>query len=658
LSAITAVSTRAMRRIWEDFTQGHDAGLETINPLIRESWLRARQYGLNALTKEAPMVLSPECLKAALAENRLYRAASSSVRLISDALAGRNILVLLLDEKGVLIDIVGDSATLHHAAMLGIVPGCQMDEHTIGTDAISCSLALGTPTKVEFFEHYIQIGHQWAGSAAPLRQPFTNELMGCLSVYGHGDAGHPAALEFVKNAARMVEHEFETQETKARFALLQNYEFHRAKYPNDELLCISRDGIAFAGSPVALNLMGFSHATPNDIGGFLHVLDIPETGFGRFREATEVQLKTKGGASLKAELRPIVSECELVGFVGVLPAKAPARRRNISTEWRAQYTFADIICADGKLAECISGAQRVALESWPVLITGESGTGKELFAHSVHNASPRRTGPFVAVNCGGLNDELMGAEIFGYSDGAFTGAIRGGKAGKLELANGGTLFLDEAEAMSPKMQVHLLRVLEEGRVTPVGAQRPKPIDVRVIAATNVDLLEKIKEGSFRRDLYYRLSELSIAVPPLRERIADIPLLANHFLEELGHVEIQSDALARLTSYCWPGNVRQLRNLLRQAATAAKGPTITAADLPAAVCLSACRTSDCAYPAHESDAPALAVSSLREAERDAILRALRDCDGNISRTSARLGIHRVTLHRKLEALGIKVGRTFD
>jgi transcriptional regulator of acetoin/glycerol metabolism len=644
------------REIWQEFTEGRNTALEVIDPLIRDSWMRARQQGLDATMKAVPVALTPAQLQPILEKSRLHQAASWPIRMISSALKGRSIIVLLLDANGVLLKTVGEPNAMQKAAEIGCIPGCQMTEDTIGTDAISCSLALHKPVNVAFSEHYIEVGHAWAGSATPIYQPFTHDLLGCLSIYGHGDAAHPAALEFTVEAGQMVEHELETLETRARLILLEKYEFHRTRFPNDQSLCISRDGIAFAGSPGALNLMGFPQASIGDFRGFLQVVDIPGIGFEGRLESRQVQLRTKRGDLLKADLLPVVHDRELVGFVGVIPGARGSARQSTSSKWSASYTFAEIIHGESKLRECISEAEKIAREDWPVLITGESGTGKELFAHAIHNASARNTGPFVAVNCGGLNDELLSAEIFGYSEGAFTGAARGGRAGKMELANGGTLFLDEAEAMSPRMQIHLLRVLEERRVVPVGAEKPRPVDVRVVAATNVDLEQKIKDGCFRRDLYYRLSGLSIVVPPLRERAADIPIMTQHFLAELGDLDVDPAAMERLQSYCWPGNVRQLRNVLQQAATRAKGGIIVQEDLSAAVCVSACLSADCGF-LPERSVPSVSHTRLRQVERKAIVGALRECEGNVSRAASVLGIHRVTLHRKIGAMGITIGRTF-
>jgi transcriptional regulator of acetoin/glycerol metabolism len=315
LSELVTFSS-STRRIWEDFAEGKDAGLSTINPVIRDSWLRSRQHGLNARMKSVPIVIPQARIQTILHETRLDRAAVGTNRLLIEAIAGRSSLVLLLNSNGVLLQLLGDPGALERAARIGIVPGCQMSENSIGTDAISCSLALGRPISIAFAEHYIEVGHEWAGSAAPLRQPFTNEIVGCLSIYGHGGLAHPNALDFLTAASQLVESELQNLETRARFILLRKYEQRRIEFPNDELICVSHDGIACAGSTGALGLLGLPQMAPGDLNGFVRVLDRPDTGFDRNNlQSRQMQLRSRRGDALKADLLPVVDDGELVGFV-------------------------------------------------------------------------------------------------------------------------------------------------------------------------------------------------------------------------------------------------------------------------------------------------------------------------------------------------------
>lgn len=236
----------------------------------------------------------------------------------------------------------------------------------------------------------------------------------------------------------------------------------------------------------------------------------------------------------------------------------------------ARYNFSDIVGKSEKIQQTISIAKKVADGMSTVLIFGETGTGKELFAQSIHNASERRNKPFIALNCGALPSSLIESNLFGYVDGAFTGAKKGGAPGAFEQADGGTIFLDEISEMDPNLQTKLLRVLQEREVTRIGGGKPIRIDVRVIASTNKDLAKMVEDGKFRSDLYFRLNVVQINVPPLRERISDIPYLVNYFIRKFNSLlgkyvlEVSNEALGILLKYDWPGNVRELQNCVEHA----------------------------------------------------------------------------------------------
>jgi DNA-binding NtrC family response regulator len=282
----------------------------------------------------------------------------------------------------------------------------------------------------------------------------------------------------------------------------------------------------------------------------------------------------------------------------------------------------------------------------PVLIVGESGTGKELVAKAVHANSRRANRPFVAVNCGAITESLLESELFGHARGAFTGAISDTK-GLFEQANGGTVFLDEIGETSPALQVKLLRVLEEGEVRPVGASRPTRVDVRIVAATNVELEKEVAEQRFRQDLFYRLGVIVIRVPPLRERRADIPLLVGQFLlnacSRAGRrVEVSPEALELLAAYAWPGNVRELENTVERLVLFSRGATIQVADLPPAVQ---------GAPPDLGERLFEGLPSLDEIERRYLLHVLESVGGNRTRAAEIMGIDRRTLYRMAERFGI-------
>ena len=265
-------------------------------------------------------------------------------------------------------------------------------------------------------------------------------------------------------------------------------------------------------------------------------------------------------------------------------ARSRQALRSISKANGARYTFADIIAVSPATAQVKALAQQVAANDVTVLLESESGTGKELYAQAIHNASPRRDGIFVAINCASFNANMLESELFGYVEGAFTGAKRGGKMGLFEAAAGGTLFLDEISEMDIGLQAKLLRALQEHRIRPLGGVKEVEVDVRVIAACNADLPQYIREGKFRKDLYYRLSTVPLRIPPLRERPEDISPLANAILNQLSHklrrpFSLTVDAAQRLREHDWPGNVRELRNVLEFSACLTPSGIISRDRLP-------------------------------------------------------------------------------
>jgi DNA-binding NtrC family response regulator len=320
---------------------------------------------------------------------------------------------------------------------------------------------------------------------------------------------------------------------------------------------------------------------------------------------------------------------------------------NLREQLRERYGLPGLIAHSPAMLGVLDLVERVAPTGATLLIRGESGTGKEVIAKAVHHASPRAARPFVAVNCGAVPEPLLESELFGFTRGAFTGAVAS-KLGLFEEAHGGTLFLDEIAEMPPALQVKLLRALQSGEIRRLGSTQATTIDVRVIAATNRDLAAMIADGSFREDLYYRLNVIEVVLPPLRERREDIPALAEHFIAraagKLGRqVRLSAEAIEHLLRYPWPGNVRELENALERAAILAREEVVTSEDLPPHV----------AAGLNLGPSPALPrQTTLAETERDHILSTLERLGRNHSAAAEALGIGRTTLWRKLKEYGIE------
>jgi len=336
-------------------------------------------------------------------------------------------------------------------------------------------------------------------------------------------------------------------------------------------------------------------------------------------------------------------------------SKASSQVRQLKNEItkinRPFNAFEKIVGHSKKLQETISLAKRVANTNVAVLIRGESGTGKELFAEAIHHESPRHNKPFVVINCGAIPAPLLESELFGYQQGAFTGADRRGREGKFEAANGGTIFLDEIGEMPGEMQVKLLRVLQNKRFYRVGGNDPVDVDVRVIAATHRDLEQMIAEGTFREDLYYRINVVSVTIPPLRQRKEDIPELIYMFIREFclqqgrEMVQLAPEVMPAMLNYPWPGNIRELRNVVERMVIFAEEDMILLDHLPEAI-----RSRK--YLPAILDGEASLTDITQQTERDIILQALETTGGDKSRAAKKLGVPRSTLYYKMNKFDIK------
>ena len=371
-------------------------------------------------------------------------------------------------------------------------------------------------------------------------------------------------------------------------------------------------------------------------------VSIMMTAYGSIENAVEAM---KAGAYHYVTKPVNLDELELVIGRALKSRQIEAENVNLHEQLDQKFGLENLIGQSPAMLQMFDIIRQVAPTRASVLITGETGTGKELVAHAVHNLSPRKAGPFVAVHAAALPTTLLESELFGHEKGAFTGAVER-RAGRFEMADGGTIFLDEVGELEPAMQVKLLRVLEERQFERVGGNKTLEVDVRLVAATNRDLKKMVTEGKFRDDLFYRLSVVTVNLPPLRERRDDVPLLVTAFNRQYSQEnntpvrEITQEAVNLLMAYDWPGNVRELRNAIEQMVVLARGDRLTVRDIPAAI---------------RSGADLTKISVVRpgvtmtveEAERQLIIQALKETDGNRTKAADKIGMSRRTLHRKLK-----------
>ena len=513
-----------------------------------------------------------------------------------------------------------------------------------GTNAVGTAIATGQPTEVESVEHYCSVAKIWACAAAPVRDTVDGSLVGVVDITSYAETWHGHSLALAVTAAHQIEQTLQSRDLARNVQLLQWYQSNLPRWSNHALLLLDRKGRIITSNGHAQSLFRDRQLVERMTRG----APLLEVAAGAVRTPTSSICRM---ACARTRLESYGRGQDWEGGLLVLDAVrtiAPTRPRlpgggalSPATESSA---FRAIVAQSEVMAGIKARAARMAAAAAPVLVLGETGTGKELFARALHAGSPVAAGPFVAVNCGTLTRELAASQLLGYEPGAFTGAAPRGAAGKFEQADGGTLFLDEVAELPPEVQVHLLRVLQDGVVVRVGGQRERQVKVRIVAATNRDLEADVATGLFRRDLYYRLKVLCLELPPLRARREDIALLAEAAIAELnerygfGPKRLATELLAHLEQQPWPGNVRELRGVIESMYVMARDDRLTLGD----------------YPQGPAAAPVgvaspiltLELKSMSSLERDAIAAHLAAHGGNRSQVARALGISRSTLYRKL------------
>ncbi len=635
--------------IWERFTNGGELAAD-INPVIAASWKRSRDYGVDPFGTSLPV--EERLLVSLRRENRiLLDVVKPFIGLIEKFIQNTGFMLTLVDKDGFLLEIKGDSEALKRAHISQLVEGANRSETKAGTNAIGLALTEDRPLQLAGPEHFKQCYHDWTCSAAPIHDT-RGKILGVLNLSGHRSLIHKHTLGMVTSLAQDIERELRIQEQNAALRLANEQLQAVIDSIAEGVIAVDQNGRIIEANVKFQKLFQVSKtellgrqianvfSTPSSLTEILH------TGKEYF-DREEMITRADFHVSAMTTGRKILNDkAEIVGAVEIIKEKKDVYRLvNKLTGAKAVFNFDNIVHEDLQMANIIDMAKSVAETDTRVLLEAESGTGKELFAQAIHNASPRHKGPFVAVNCSAIPRELIESELFGYSEGAFTGAKKGGKPGKFELAEGGTLFLDEVNSMPLDMQVKLLRVLQQNEVTRLGGEQPVPLNVRIVAASNRSLEELVREGHFRLDLFYRLGVVVLKIPPLRERVKDIPVLFKHLLRKISHSIGKSvtcsedDILPALCAYDWPGNVREMENYIERAVVLARDGVLTVGHFPEKLCPKATKVGE------------VNLHYLALKERESIIKMIEMYHGNISKAAKNLGISRNTLYAKLKSYGI-------
>jgi sigma-54 dependent transcriptional regulator, acetoin dehydrogenase operon transcriptional activator AcoR len=633
--------------------------------VVQESWHRSHVAGVPLELVRAPLALGGDALALAVEQNHWLGLATDVLGRFPRGVVGDAHIVTLFDADGRMLLSEGDPATQEQLAEINFAPGGLWDESAVGTNGPGTALALGQPVHVVGVEHYCEAWQRWHCAAAPIRDPAGDKVLGALDITGPWERADSRLFDLARALVFGIERALAARELERRCRILQAFSNVVARYPSDIVLAVDRYGQVLSASTSAPAEFHPGRHTGAPIRAALAALVADGDGTER---AAPGLLGPEADAG--AVVYPVADGVLRIGG-SILLRRAQTGSHRGGRLRSTRYSFLDLIGQSSALAEASRIAGIAAANTLPVLLQGESGVGKELFAQSIHSASARRDRSFLAVNCGAIPSELIESELFGYAGGAYSGARREGSAGKFEAADGGTLFLDEIGELPPTAQTALLRALQEGEITRVGETHARPVDVRIIAATNRDLGRALEEGGLRTDLFYRLAVLTIELPPLRHRREDIPALAQHFLERsataLGRRGLTIDpmAMAALSAYHWPGNVRELQNVIARAAALATSSHLLLADLPAVIRSSGLNDRPASAARAENLGPAAPPDS--EGGRSAQATAL-DPDrarlldiiastSTMAEAAEVLGIDRSTLYRRLQRYGLQPKRVF-
>lgn len=594
-------------------------------------------------------LIEGEELKKKLEQNKeLILTASPFISDIYNFVKGSDFFAVLCDSEGCILNVIGDEKILSEALNLKMIPGAYMDEDHIGTNGMSLALSEKIPIQMSGKDHFIKAYYRWTCSAAPIKDK-EGKVVGIIDLTGYTENVHSHTLGMVVAAAHAIEKMLEINNYNFMLEISKKRLETTFDSINAGILTADTAGNIISMNKQIAKMLGYNQKEMRKMKASDMLQNWKEILVRLSRKENYVDEDVYVNSRVN-KLQFTITACPVFNSDYSLEEitlvfnelKKSRKLAGKILGGQAIYTFDKMIAKDEKIKNMIEYAKKIADSKSTVLITGESGTGKEIFAQAIHNFSNRKEEPFIAVNCGAIPRTLIESELFGYEDGAFTGAKKGGNAGKFEIAEGGTIFLDEIGEMPSDMQTKLLRVIEESVITRIGSAQQIPINVRIIAATNKDLKNEVERGNFRKDLYYRLNVLPLCIPPLRERKDDISELINYYMDKVSRrlnkrkIDISEEYMKYLLKYDWPGNIRELENVIEQIINSE------------AIQTNLWNETANAENSYNNTAP---NQSLEESEKQLIINVINQVGGNMTLAAKALGIGRSTLYRKIRSYGI-------
>ncbi|PIE35900.1 hypothetical protein CSA56_02330 [candidate division KSB3 bacterium] len=636
---------------WNTFVR-HGSKPSHVDEPIFKSWLRSKALDVNPYCGKSQIILSPSELQETLNKNQgLVQTAKSYMHKIYDAVKGMKHLLYLTDVEGNILYLVGGAPqTQRFEQHFNFKVGASWSEQAVGTTAVAVALHESTTIPYMSSAKYCYNLKVTSCAAIPLRNS-EEEVVGILGIAAHSKQLSQQIFWMLVSAQMGIENQFRLQRYEDTIQVISQQYQSVFDSVSDVIVCVDNLGRisdinAKAEEILNTNVRKIRGKYVGDVLDFSPLL-LRNGGIGNTRPKGFLYDTRRRMYPLRKQIHRTNSAGESDGQVYVFDGQhTSSARRPLKAKPPSYFCFDDIIGQSPVFLDVKEQAITAAGSCANVLLTGESGTGKEMFAQAIHAASDRTEHPFVAINCGAIPKELIESEFFGYERGAFTGADKKGKAGKFEQANGGTLFLDEIGEMPHDLQIRLLRVLQNRRVIRIGGTRPIDVDVRIIAATNKDILHEVTMKTFRSDLFWRLNVIDLRLPSLLERRDDIQRLVEFFLRKHApspgkDYRVDESVWALFMHYPWPGNVRELENTVERALIFARDATISIEALPHHI-----------KHFHHAGTGLQSHQSLEETEKCHIEEVLHESHYNISQTARVLGVARNTLYKKISKYHIR------
>ena len=649
---------------YKSFINGQTVSKSKLRPEIYDSWQRCVQNGIDTFEQGLPERLPKEYIFQNVIKDYhrvAYRHTFSLQETQKKYLDRLEVISYFADPDLVLFDPKGNETLRKELVQIDFGGGSNLGESIIGTNALNITKLTQKPFWSIGAEHYAKCLHDYVMFCIPVY--YTDEKNNAFTFFS-------VLVTRLRNFSPQIEDFFKyyhaihdmvisnTQWGVFKQHITREILTYQMEQNNLGIIVTDAQGVI-----IDLNAHVLSYTTQSsfDIIGKSLVQKWPELDVaynclktGKSLTAKEVRINNSTTPMIM-DCVPVKRDDIIIGlYISISDNVQIQKLTRQVINFRSHYSFDDIVGNHPSFIQCKNLAAKVAKSNSTVLITGESGTGKELFAQSIHTASPRRSQPFVSLNCAAIPRELIGSELFGYVDGAFTGARKKGARGKFELANKGTLFLDEISELPLDMQSIFLRAIEEREIVRLGDNAPIPIDVRIIAATNKNLKNLVENGTFRSDLYFRINVFLLEISPLRNRKDDIPLLIEDMLVKFAnsfgkyHIKVSPDALQALVTYAWPGNVRELRNVIESALNICTSNRIELSDLPTDLLST--------YSQHIPQSLEDTIDNIQQINdqhEKAIIQALLiKYKGNKSKVAREMGISRQTIYRKIDKYFLK------